>query len=91
MDKLCCCAEPELPDFTLNITCACCKSRVQRRKGQDEIDFDTVKEIAKEEIAKEEEEESIAKEEKIAKEEEEESICCCFRRKHHAKRNKDKT
>jgi hypothetical protein len=81
MNKLCCCAEPELPDVTLNITCACCKSRVQRRKGQDEIDLDTVKEIAKEEIAKEE----------IAKEEEDESICCCFRRKHHAKRNKDKT
>jgi hypothetical protein len=48
MNKLCCCAESEVPDFTLNITCACCKSRVQRRKGQDEIDA-AVQEIEEEE------------------------------------------
>ena len=40
MRKLCCCcAEPEAPDISVNVTCACCESHVDERQARDSTDF----------------------------------------------------
>ena len=77
MNKLCCCTEPELPDISVNVTCACFESHVEQVSAKDSPDLDITKE----------EEETAQK----AEEEEEDSICCCcFRRKRHANARKKK-
>lgn len=37
MNKLCCC-EPELPEISVNVTCACCDSHVEEHARKDETD-----------------------------------------------------
>ena len=78
MNKLCCCADPDVPDISLTVTCACCESRVQQRKTNDSPDLD---------IAEMNEKKEVQDEEKKEEEEEEKYTvcCCCFRRKRHAK------
>ena len=80
MNKLCCCADPDVPDISLTVTCACCESRVQQRKTNDSPDLDIVEMKEKKEVQDEEK-----------KEEEKYTVCCCcFRRKRHAKEKKKK-
>ena len=71
MNKLCCCADPELPDITVSFNCACCESRVERRTDTTDLEM-PVPETCKEE-------------KEMAKEDEVTTCCCCFRRKRHAK------
>ena len=80
MDKVCCCCcpEPDLPDISVNVTCACCESHVEESNAKDSPDF-TIEEQPKE-TGEEEEEEA-----------EEDSVCCCFQRKRHANVKKRKT
>ena len=74
MNKLCCCAEPELPDITVSFNCACCDSRVERRTNKDTTDLEMpVQETA------DKEEKKIDEEDKVT------TCCCCFRRTRHAK------
>ena len=79
MNKLCpcCCDDNDLPDITVNVTCACCESRVEEHSATDMPDSDTQKE-----------EETL--EQKVEEQEDAGSYCCCFgrRRKRHAKSNK---
>ena len=89
MNKLCCCVEPELPDISVSVNCACCESRVQERKAKDvtdlttsEMDITKANEKNKEEISTDEDDK--------AKEETDTTCCCCFRRKRHAKPKKNK-
>ena len=35
MNKLCCCADPELPVISVNVACACCKSNVEEHDVMD--------------------------------------------------------
>ena len=39
MNKLCCCTDPELPNLTFKVTCVCCQSKVDDRRGKDSPDF----------------------------------------------------
>lgn len=39
MNKLCCCSDSELPEISVNVTCACCESRVEEKEGKDSPDF----------------------------------------------------
>ena len=73
MNKLCCCADAELPDVTVKITCPCCESHMEDRE-EDETDSpnDQCKPVR----------------EKQKEQEEETTRCCCFRRKRHAKLKK---
>ena len=75
MNKFCCCcSEPDLPDISVNVTCACCESRVEEHSAKDEVDLDI----------------TTAKTEDELPEEEEDTVCCCFRRKRHANSKKRK-
>ena len=78
MNKICSCADPDIPDISLNVTCACCESRVQQRKTNElpDLDKEETKDLQK--VEKEEEEEKYT------------VCCCCFRRKRHAKDKKKK-
>lgn len=76
MDKLCCCLEQDLPDISVNVTCACCDSRVEEKNVNEGTDLDL-------------NEKEEAKKENM--EEENTTCCCCFRRKRHAKLKKKKT
>ena len=78
MNKFCCCVEPETPDISLTLTCACCEGHIEERKGKDSPDLTvTVEEEGKEQQPIEGEEEDV--------------VCCCFRRKRHANVNKKKS
>ena len=78
MNKFCCCADPELPNLSFNVTCVCCQSKVDERHVKDSTDLDV---------------EGIEHRAKdfanfnVDKEDREEHFCCCFRmrRKRHAK------
>lgn len=53
MNKVCCCnGEPELPDISVHVTCACCESRVEEHSVTDMSDLDIATEKA-EEVEKE--------------------------------------
>ena len=39
MNKFCCCADPELPNLSFNVTCACCQSKVDEHTAKDTPDF----------------------------------------------------
>lgn len=78
MNKLCCCIEQDVPDISLNFTCACCESRVQQqRKADDSTDLETV-----------DKEDQVKKKKEDEDEEKYTVCCCCFRRKRHAKEKK---
>ena len=68
MNKLCCCADPEVPSIALNVTCACFESHVEVKR--DSPDLTT----AEEEVEKIQE----------VEEKEDTVCCCCFRRKRQA-------
>lgn len=82
MNKLCCCTDNELPDVSVNVTCACCESRVQERKTKDSPDLDMTENDVNEQDKKLE----VENEENEYKT----CCCCCFRRKRHAKKKKKK-
>lgn len=42
MNKLCCCSDSELPDISVNVTCACCESHVEEKEGKDSPDLNVV-------------------------------------------------
>ena len=76
MNKFCCCcSEPDLPDISVNVTCACCESRVEEHSAKDEVDLDIT---------------TAKTEDELPEEEEEDTVCCCFRRKRHANSKKRK-
>ena len=50
--KLCCCSEPDLPDISVNVTCACCESHVEERDVTDSLEI-TEAPMAKEEDVQE--------------------------------------
>jgi len=80
MNKLCCCIEQDVPDISLNFTCACCESRVQQRKTNDSTDLETSDKKVKIEV-----EEKKEHEDEDGDEEKRTVCCCCFARKRHAK------
>lgn len=46
MNKLCCCGDNELPDVSVNVNCACCKSRIEEHEAKDSTDFNITQEKA---------------------------------------------
>ena len=50
MSKFCCCPDPELPDITVNVTCACCESQIDDHQVNDSSSLD----ISEEQPEKEE-------------------------------------
>ena len=85
MNKLCCCAEPELPDISVSFNCACCDSRVERRT--DIHDFDMAVKETSDHLQEQQQDDE---EEKKDEEDDEITYCCCFPRKRHAKSKKSK-
>lgn len=83
MHKLCCCAEPELPDISVSFNCACCDSRVERHTDTPDLDM-----AVKETSEHLQEQHQNHKDEN--EDEEEITYCCCFQRKRHAKSKKAK-
>ena len=37
MNKLCCCADPEVPSIALNVTCACFESHVEVKRDSPDL------------------------------------------------------
>ena len=77
MDKLCCCLEPDIPDISVNVNCACCESRLEERTIKDSTDLNMSAN-----------ETNSMREEKEEDKDETSTCCCCFRRKRHAKSKK---
>ena len=75
MDKLCCCLEPDLPDISVNVTCACCESRVEEHSVKDVTDSVDGEE----------------KLEKVDEKEDKVCCCCFRRKRHAKSKNDKKS